>query len=114
MLATHYLAALEADPFSPPDPDGVDRAELRELVRRGSVTAKDGVYFATTAVDAAATRMAELLAAHPEGITVAQFRDALGSTRKHAVPLLTLLDETGRTRRRGDVRIAGPRLPDPG
>jgi selenocysteine-specific elongation factor len=52
-----------------------------------------------------------LLAASPEGFTVAQARDAFGTTRKHALPLLAHLDATGVTRRRGDVRIAGPRLP---
>ena len=45
----------------------------------------------------------------PEG--VAQVGEALGNTRKHAVPLATELDARGITRRRGDVRIAGPRLP---
>ena len=43
----------------------------------------------------------------------AQVRDALGTTRKHALPLLAHLDATGVTRRRGDVRIGGPRLPAP-
>ncbi|NDA77951.1 MAG: hypothetical protein EBY07_09180, partial [Actinobacteria bacterium] len=42
--------------------------------------------------------------------TLSQFRDALGITRKHAVPLATELDARGITRRRDDVRIAGPRL----
>jgi selenocysteine-specific elongation factor len=47
----------------------------------------------------------------PDGVTVAEVRDALGTTRKHALPLLSLLDNRGATRRRDDVRIAGPRLP---
>jgi selenocysteine-specific elongation factor len=51
------------------------------------------------------------LAANPDGITVAQVRDALGTTRKHALPLLAQLDATGVTRRRGDLRVGGPRLP---
>ena len=39
-LADHpFLAALAAAPFTPPDPAGVDRAELSELVRRGLVVA---------------------------------------------------------------------------
>ena len=50
-----------------------------------------------------------LLAEHPEGVTVAQVRDALGTTRKYALPLLAHLDATGVTRRRGDLRIGGPR-----
>ena len=78
-LADHpYVAALEAGRFSPPEPDGVDRAELSELVRRGLVIERDGVYFAPSAVDEAARRLAAALAASPEGITVAQVRDALG------------------------------------
>jgi len=111
-LAGHpFVTALEASPFSPPEPDGVDRAELRELVRRGLVIERDGSYFAPAAVDEAAQRVAGLLSASPEGVTVAQVRDALDTTRKHALPLLSHLDATGVTRRRGDVRIAGPRLP---
>ena len=55
--------------------------------------------------------VAELLKSNPEGFTVSTFRESAGNTRKHALPLLGHLDETGVTRRRGDVRIAGPRLP---
>jgi len=113
-LAGHpFLAQLEAKPFSPPEPEGVDRAELRELVRRGLVVERDGCYFAPAAVEEAARRVAALLASTPDGVTVAQVRDALGTTRKHALPLLSHLDATGVTRRRGDVRVAGPRLPQP-
>ncbi|HLG91443.1 MAG TPA: SelB C-terminal domain-containing protein, partial [Acidimicrobiales bacterium] len=46
----------------------------------------------------------------PEGVTVAQVRDALGTTRKFLLPLLGLLDARGVTRRRGDLRLAGPAL----
>lgn len=112
-LADHsFLADLEAAPFNPPDPEGVDRAELRELVRRGDVVEEDGVYFARSAVDAAARVVAGLLAAAPDGVTVAEMRDAWGTSRKFAIPLVTLLDGNGITRRRDDLRIAGPRLPE--
>ncbi len=111
-LAGHpYVTALEAGLFSPPDPDGVDRAELSELVRRGLVVERDGAYFGPLAVAEAARRLAAALMVHPDGLTVAQVRDALGTTRKHALPLLAHLDATGVTRRRGDLRIAGPRMP---
>jgi len=111
-LADHpFVAALEASPFAPPEPSRVDRAELTELVRRGLVVEREGVYFAPSAVDAAARRVAALLVEHPEGVTVAQVRDGLGTTRKHALPLLAHFDATGVTRRRGDLRIGGPRLP---
>ena len=114
-LADHtWVAALEAEPFNPPGVDGVDRGEVRELVRRGTVVERDGVYFAASAVDEAARRLAAALAAQPDGITVAEARDVLGTTRKYALPLLAHLDSVGATRRRGDVRIAGPRLPTAG
>jgi len=103
---------LAAAPFVPPAPDQIDRGELRELVRRGDVVEQDGVFFAATAIDQAAQLAAALLQQHPEGFTVSAFREAAGNTRKHALPLLACLDGTGKTRRRGDVRIAGPRLPE--
>jgi selenocysteine-specific elongation factor len=111
LTAHPYLAALVAAPFTPPEPEGVDRGELRELVRRGLVVERDGAYFAAQAVEDACRLIAALLAANPSGVTVSQVRTALGTTRKHALPLLAHLDATGVTRRRGDVRIAGPRLP---
>lgn len=112
-VAEHpYLAALDANPFTPPTPDeaGVDPADLRELVRRGLVQREDGVCFSSAAVDEACARLAPRLAAAPDGLTVAEIRDELATTRKYVIPLLKILDGTGRTRRRGDRRIAGPRL----
>jgi selenocysteine-specific elongation factor len=112
-LADHpFVAALAASPFAPPAPDGVDRAELRELVRREMVVEVEGIFFAASALQAAAELAARLLAESPEGFTVSAFREAAGNTRRHAMPLLARLDGTGVTRRRDDVRIAGPRLPE--
>ncbi len=111
-LAGHpFLAALAASPFTPPAPDAVDRGELRELVRRGLVVEADGLFFAASSIDAAARIVSGLLDEHEGGVTVAQVREALGTTRKYAMPILATLDATGVTRRRGDVRIGGPRLP---
>ncbi len=108
-----YIDALEASPFAPPDPEGIDRAELRELVRRGDVVEEGGVYFASSALDAAARVVADLLNRQPDGVTVAEVRDEWGTSRKYAIPLLSYLDKNGITRRRGDLRIGGPRLPPP-
>ena len=44
--------------------------------------------------------------AGPGGVTVSGFRQALGTSRKYALPLLEHLDAKGLTRRVGDVRIA--------
>lgn len=105
------LAVLRADLFRPPAVDGVERGELRELVRRGHVVERDGVCFHREAIDAAAEVAARLLADRPDGFTVAEFRDATGASRKFALPLVAELDARGVTRRRDDLRIAGPRLP---
>ncbi|MCY3861195.1 MAG: selenocysteine-specific translation elongation factor [bacterium] len=107
-----YTAALEAAPFTPPDPEavGVDRSEVRELVKRGVIVEQDGVFFAASTLVAARSAVAEMLADQPGGVTVAEVRERLATTRKYALPLLAWLDGQGATRRRGDVRIAGPRL----
>ena len=39
------------------------------------------------------------------GLTVAEIRDLLGTTRKYAVPLCEYLDRVGVTRREGDLRF---------
>ena len=106
-----YIDALEASPFAPPDPSGIDSAELRELVRRGDVIEEKGVYFAASAIAAAAQVVAELLSRKPDGVTVAEVRDGWATSRKYTIPLLSYLDNNGITRRRGDLRIGGPRLP---
>ncbi len=113
-IASHpYLAALRENPFTPPPPDRVGAEVLRAFLQRGLAAERDGMVFAQEAVDAAAVTVATLLSEHPEGVTVSDVRAALGISRKYALPLLGILDATGVTRRRGDMRIAGPRLPDP-
>jgi selenocysteine-specific elongation factor len=112
-LAEHAVVLLLRDGgTAPPEPEGVDRATLRELVRRGVLIERDGIYFHVDAIDTAAGAAARLLRDHPDGVTMSQLREAMGVSRKYAVPLATELDARGVTRRRGDLRIAGPRLPD--
>jgi selenocysteine-specific elongation factor len=107
-----FLAALLAGGVAPPAPDGVvDKVELRELLRRKLVVERDGVYFHPATIDAVARAAADLLRSSPAGFTVAQLRDELGASRKYALPLVNELDARGITRRRGDLRLAGPLLP---
>ena len=108
-----YLDVVRSGGFTPPQPDDVDRAELRELVRRGHVVTRDGISFHADTIEAAAALAAQLLSDSPSGFTVAAFRDATGASRKFALPLVAELDARGVTRRRDDLRIAGPRLPHP-
>jgi selenocysteine-specific elongation factor len=109
--ARQALARLEDSPWSPPAFQLSDRGALRELERRGAAVEVGGDWFANSAIEAAIVVVAGILGRKPEGFTVAEARDALGITRKHAVPLLGHLDSIGVTRRRDDVRVAGPRLP---
>ena len=106
-----FLAALNDAPFAPPGADRYDRAEVRELVRRGLVVQTEGLYFSAAAVEQAAQMLAGLLAASPDGVTVSDIRECWDTSRKFALPLLAYFDSTGVTRRRDDVRIGGPRLP---
>ena len=113
VLADHpVIAELAAAPFSPPAPSGVSQRELLALAARGDLVHADGVWFAASAIEAAAERIAGLLSVQPDGVTVAEIRVELGTTRKYALPLVGYLDRTGVTRRRGDLRIGGPRLPE--
>ncbi|CAN5861509.1 hypothetical protein BH18ACT2_BH18ACT2_06700 [soil metagenome] len=111
LLDHPVVAQLAAGGLSPAPPDGVRPAELRALAQRGVLVELDGLWFHADALASAARLTADVLAAHPEGLTVSMFREAAGITRKHALPLLAELDARGVTRRRGDVRIPGPRLP---
>jgi len=103
---------LEAEPFSPTQPPDPSGEEIRGLLQRGLLVQNDGVLFAASSIHKAAIVVAHLLQGKPEGVTVAEIRDALGTTRKFALPICAVLDNTGVTRRRDDLRIAGPRLPE--
>jgi selenocysteine-specific elongation factor len=102
---------LKAGGCAPEPPATLTPPQCRELARRGVLFERDGLWFHIEALDSAAMTAARLLGSSPTGFTLAEFRDALGITRKHAVPLAGELDARGITRRRGDVRIGGPRLP---
>jgi selenocysteine-specific elongation factor len=46
-----------------------------------------------------------VMAAGIAGIRVSAFREALGTSRKYALPLLEWFDQRGVTRREGDLRF---------
>ena len=111
-FADHPLAAqIMSGGFTPEVPSDLDRVAVRELTRRGILIERDKLLFHQDTIAAAARVAARLLVEHPEGFTVAQFRDHTGASRKYALPLVAELDARGITRRRDDFRIAGPRLP---
>lgn len=77
-------------------------SEQGEAVRVG-----DDLIMAAAAMEEAARRTREHLKAQGK-ISVAEFRDLLGTTRKYALPLLEWMDEQKITRRAGDERLPGP------
>jgi selenocysteine-specific elongation factor len=108
--ARALLEALEAEPFAPPAPAdvGASPALIRALVRAGALVDVDGVIFSATALAEARRRVARAVVERGE-LTVADVRDLLGSTRKYVLPIVNRMDAEGVTRRRGDLRIPGPR-----
>lgn len=110
LLNHPVLKQLADQGCTPSPPEAVEPADLRRLQQRGLLFERDGLWFHHQAIDQAHSAARQLLGINAEGFTLAQFRDALGITRKHAVPLASELDSRGITRRRGDLRIAGPRL----
>jgi selenocysteine-specific elongation factor len=90
----------------------LDREVLHALLRdRRLIAVGDDLVYLPEQIDDLIERVREM----EDGFTVADFRDALGVTRKHAVPLLEWLDRAGVTRREGDVRmVRGPQSGGPG
>jgi selenocysteine-specific elongation factor len=101
--------------FAPPEPGsfansaGGNASSLRDLfdvcVADGDlVRITDDIYLHSEA-DAEMRRLVEEKLASAAGLTVAEIRDLLGTTRKFAVPLCEYLDRAGVTRREGDLRV---------
>ncbi|NBS29679.1 MAG: selenocysteine-specific translation elongation factor [Actinobacteria bacterium] len=87
--------------------DVADRPVVSRLVRLGVLIGHDGVYFHTEVLRGLQPVLELLWSADPDGFTVAELRDALGVTRKHALPLANCLDQMNLTRRSGDRRVRG-------
>jgi selenocysteine-specific elongation factor len=115
-LKERVVLAFKEGRFAPPEPGsfanqaGGNAASLRDLfdvcVADGDlVKITDDIYLHTE-VEADMRRMLhEKLSGGGPGLTVADIRDLLGTTRKYAVPLCEYLDRVGVTRREGDLRL---------
>ena len=91
-------SAVGADP-------GVARKAIARLVADGRVVrATSEMHFSAAAMETAKQRAAAALAAKPAGLTASELRDALGVSRKYAIPLLEHFDAQGFTKRSGDLR----------
>ncbi len=100
--AATVVAALAAEPFTPPDLDevarreGLDHRQLAALIGRGGIVRCGKVAFARSAIDDA---VAHLVALEREvgAFTAAQAKASWGTTRRYAIPLLEHLDARGIT-----------------
>ncbi|RMH77759.1 MAG: selenocysteine-specific translation elongation factor [Calditrichaeota bacterium] len=85
--------------------------ELIRLMREeGQLVAVDEtLFFHSTVFPELKEKLKAFFQQKPE-ITVPEFKELTGTTRKHSIPLLTYLDAEGITERHGDVRKPGPKL----
>jgi selenocysteine-specific elongation factor len=118
-LAGHITRLLGVNPLAPPDlaqiarEGNIDRARLAQMLRvlereRAVVRVAADFYFLSSSIEEV-KRIVRNELSEQSDITPAMFRDRLGITRKHAIPLLEYLDREGLTIRVGGVRRVRPR-----
>lgn len=103
-LMHRWLDALAAAPYAPPPPD-LDSEVIGMLVEQGAVArvAPDVLFLSE-----AYREMVDWVRAQVAGgatLTLAEFRDRFGTSRKYAQAVLEHLDERKVTRRVGDARV---------
>jgi selenocysteine-specific elongation factor len=107
-LVQRVVAAIASDPVHPPAikdlvSQGIGRDAIDAAARAGLVVrVAPDLLFIPTLIERAETIVTSAGAA---GITVSAFREALGTSRKYALPLLEWFDQRGVTRREGDLRF---------
>ncbi len=110
----------ERDAFMPPDPGelamqyGLSGPEVRQLlslcVHQGElVHVSATIYLHRTWHVQLHQRVGAALAGS-DGLTMAEIRDLLETSRKYALPMCEYLDRVGVTKRQGDLRVAGPAM----
>src|SRR5262249_40568293 len=115
-LKDRVVESYRSGRFQPPDPEtfagaaGGNAASLGDLfdvcVAEGYLVRIVPDVFLHVDAEAEMKRLvAERLGKNGGGMTVADIRDLLGTTRKFAVPLCEYLDKIGVTRREGDLRF---------
>ena len=115
-LKERVVAAYQEAAFQPPEPTsfanqaGGHASNLKDLfevcVADGDlVPITDALYLHAEAEATMRQRVRDKLAGGGPGLTVAEIRDLLGTSRKFAVPFCEYLDRVGATRREGDLRV---------
>jgi len=96
---SELAAAAAVDP-------GIARKVLGALAARGDIVrVSSDLHFSADSMADAKVALVSFLETRPGGATAAELRDALGVSRKYAIPLLEYFDARGVTRREGDLRV---------
>ncbi len=114
-LKDKIVEAHAAAGFAPPEPKefvnqaGGNASALKDIFEVACaegflVKITDEFYLSTEAEAEMRHRVTQRLSTGP-GVTVAELRDLLGTTRKYAVPVCEYLDRIGLTKRDGDTRV---------
>jgi selenocysteine-specific elongation factor len=77
---------------------------LESLIATGALVKIGDDVYRRSQIARANTVVMEILQNNPMGATMAQFRDALGTSRRYALPLMEYFDTIGLTIRDGDLR----------
>jgi selenocysteine-specific elongation factor len=120
-LKDKVVADYKAAGFAPPEPTsfagqaGGNAASLRDLyevcVADGDLVHISNDIYLHAEIEAQMRRIVgEQLRARSSGLTVAEIRDLLKTSRKFAVPLCEYLDTIGLTKREGDLRVLAAAL----
>jgi selenocysteine-specific elongation factor len=113
-LKTKIFDLLQKNEFQPPSKEELSQSLkldqkhlsdiLKLMVKEGSlIRISDSMYLASSAYNKMIAALKNFYGKKPE-MTVAEFRDILGTTRKYALPILEYLDSNKTTLRVGDVR----------
>ncbi len=123
-LKDKIIAAYQEGQFQPPDPAsfagqaGGNAANLSDLlevcVAEGYLVPIGPDFYLHSDTEADMRRRITARLETGSGLTVAEIRDLLGTTRKYAVPLCEYLDRVGLTRREGDLRVLAGSRTGPG
>ena len=108
LLSHPYISLFLQAGVTTPDTDELDRNIIRQLVQKKILFEHDNIAFHAETLSSLRSVLEQLWTHYPNGFSMANLRDALAITRKHALPLANCLDKVGLTKRQGDVRIAGP------
>jgi selenocysteine-specific elongation factor len=120
-LKDRLIATYRESRFQPPEPAsfasqaGGNASNLSDLldvcVAEGHLAKVSNDLFLHSEVEAEMRRLIGERLAAGHGLTVAEIRDLLGTTRKYAIPLCEYLDRIGLTRREGDLRLSASAKP---